>query len=112
MEYLSKLSRDMLVRLRKNFTDASRVDIEDAIQDALVKYLEKFGNLDNITPQWLYCAASRRLIDIYRHNSRSVSGCPEQVSYDDGPTMVNIATDSQRESVRDAANTLAHLDQN
>ena len=112
MEYLRKLSRDMLIRLRKKFTYASRADIEDAIQDSMVKYLEKFGNLDNITPQWLYQAASNRLIDIYRHNSRSTSGCPEQVSYDDGPTMVNIAADSQREAVSDAANTLAHLDEN
>ena len=112
MEYLSKLTKLMVARLRKKYTGIAYQTIEDVVQDGLLKYLEAFGNLDNISENWLWVVCNRRLIDIWRHEKFSVPGAPEQICLADGQSLVDIAVDSKREAIKTAAESLAYPDQN
>ena len=112
MEYLNKLTKTMVSRLRKKYTNVSYHSLEDAVQEALLRYLEKNGNLDKVTEGWVWVAANRILIDQWRHDAKSSVGCVPEIFYEsDGECLVNIAVDSQREAIKTAAESLAYPDQ-
>ena len=98
----------MVSRLRKKYNYVPYHTLEDVVQDGLLKYLEKNGNLDNITPQWLWAVCNNRMIDVLRHEKFSTPGIPEQICTDDGECLVDISLDSQREAIKKAAEILAY----
>lgn len=68
-------------------------DLEDAIQFGLLRYLEKYGTIDTLTVAWLVLTASRKLIDMNRHNIRSVF-LPSLVLTDGNEALVDLALDN------------------
>lgn len=72
---------------------AGSADIEDAIQFGLLRYLEKYGTIDTLTVAWLVLAASRKLIDMHRHDSKSVA-LPSSMITDGDEAMVDLALDN------------------
>ncbi len=108
METLKKLSKETVLKLCRAYPTLPRQDVEDSVQSSFLKWLETHGNLDKLTPAWLYTAAKNKLIDIWRHNNRAVHNLPERLADDGFTTFINIAQDSQRKSVKQAAETLAY----
>ena len=111
MEFLEDLTKGVIKRLRKKYSGIPYQDVEDAVSDSVLRYLERFGNLDSIGPAWLYVAANNRLIDMHRREGRVAIGCPEQIVSNDGLTMISIAADSAREEIKSAAEFLAFPEQ-
>lgn len=68
-------------------------DLEDAVQFGLLRYLEKYGTIDTLTVAWLVLTASRKLIDMKRHDSRSVS-LPSSMLTDGDEAIVDLALDN------------------
>lgn len=79
--------------LKSKLPKTCSADMEDAIQFALLRYLEKFGTIDTLTVAWLTLTAYRKLIDMHRHNSRSVS-LPSSMLTDGDEAMVDLALDN------------------
>ena len=112
MEYLEKLSKDIVKRLRKKWTNVPLQTIEDVVQDGFVRYLEKIGNLDNINPQWMMLVCTRILVDKHRHERLIVPVADLEESIIPGnETLIDISTDSQRAEVKATAGALAYPDQ-
>lgn len=79
--------------LRKKQPKLNAADLDDAIQHALLRYLEKYGTIDTLTIAWLVNAAGNRLIDLFRHDSRSVSLSGESL-VDGSEGLVDLAIDN------------------
>lgn len=108
MQYLEKLSKDMVKRLRKKWTDVPIQDLEDTVQDALVRYLEKTGSLDSISPQWMMTTCTHILIDKHRRSGVVVS-LPDvdEVLAPDSSVLIDISLDSCQPEVKKMARSLA-----
>ena len=112
MEYIEKLSKDIVKRLRKKWTNVPLQTIEDVVQDGFVRYLEKIGNLDNISPQWMMVACTRLLVDQHRRAGFVIPMADvEESLIPDSTTLIDIAADSQRPEVRATAESLAFPEQ-
>ena len=73
--------------LRKKQPKLNAADLDDAIQHALLRYLEKYGTIDTLTIAWLVNSAGNRLID------RSVSLSGESL-VDGSEGLVDLAIDN------------------
>ncbi len=79
--------------LRSKLPKTCYADIDDAVQFALLRYLEKFGTIDTLTVAWVVLAANRRLIDMHRHDSKAVA-LPSLMLVDGDEAMVDLALDN------------------
>ncbi|MBQ3349750.1 MAG: hypothetical protein IJG38_05075 [Thermoguttaceae bacterium] len=79
--------------LRSKLPKTCSADLEDAIQFGLLRYLEKYGTIDTLTVAWLVLTANRRLIDVHRHDSKSVS-LPSSLITDGDEAIVDLAIDN------------------
>ena len=109
---LEKISKETVTKLCRAYTGVTRQDCEDAVQNAFLTALEKFGNLDSVNESWLYITSRCRLLDKLRRDKRSIHQVPEQLLEAVGPTLVDIALDSEREDIKAAATKLAYPDNN
>lgn len=72
---------------------ARMADIEDAIQTAILRYLEKFGTVDTLTTAWLTLVGHRLLINKYNHDKRVVS-LPPVILTEGSSAVVDLALDN------------------
>lgn len=111
VDSLEKISKETVSKLCKAFVGIPRADCEDAVQNAFLTALEKFGNLDKVNTSWLFLTAKCRLIDKWRRDKRSIHQLPERLLDDETATYIDILTDSERQEIKDAARILAYPEQ-
>lgn len=109
MEYLQKLTDGTISRLKKKYPRTPVENLEDCVQDCLLKYLVTFKDLSEVTPQWLWTTCVHYMIDKSRcKESKNVIGCPEQEVTPDSLTLIDISADSDDPEVQALARQLAY----
>ena len=109
MEYLQKLTDVTISRLKKKYPRTPVEDLEDCVQDRLLRYLESYGHLNSITPQWLWTSCVRYMIDKNRcREAKNVIGCLEQEVTPNSLTLIDISADSDDPEVQALARQLAY----
>ena len=79
--------------LKKKQPKLNAADLDDAIQHALLRYLEKYGTVDTLTVAWLVNTAGNRLIDVFRHDSKHVPLSSDKL-VDGAEILVDLACDN------------------
>lgn len=72
---------------------ARMVDIEDAVQTAILRYLEQAGTVDTLTTAWLTLVGYRLLINKYNHDKRVVP-LPPLILTEGSSSIVDLALDN------------------
>lgn len=88
--------------------EAQIADVEDAIQTACVKYLEKYNSLDNIAVSWLVRASINILIDTYRHDKKTCSLPGDIITKNDFISLVDTKLDSTSDVLKEICDELLY----
>ena len=105
---LEELLKTTIYNLIHKYPKAIREDIEDAVQSSLLRYLELYGSLDDITPQWLKLATYRKWLDIMKRNRRAIpSELMEELEMPCQQQLTDISLDTRHyKEVKNAADNL------
>jgi len=78
---ITQCRQDVLKKLKSKFKNCQTADIEDAIENAIFKYIQAINNNDRIErfdskgkfESWLYIVTENEIIDIMRKNKKFIN---------------------------------------
>lgn len=94
--------------IHAQLADVQLADIEDAIQSACVRYLEKYNSLDNISVSWLVRVAINILIDSHRRNKKSCSLPRDILVKNDFISLTDMKLDSTSDVLKEICDELLY----